>query len=136
MCAVDCTLNSDRGCTCSRKWRGPTCSARGVCGTALKCIDALLLPCGLYACDETRSVSSCCLQWCTHPSFCFSFRLFVHACLCRFYCLSPPQHVILADTINLLKAMQTKLQIEEAEICTLKQQAAAVGAIAAQHQVG
>jgi hypothetical protein len=44
--------------------------------------------------------------------------------------------VILADTINLLKAMQTKLQIEEAEICTLKQQAAAVGAIAAQHQVG
>jgi hypothetical protein len=52
------------------------------------------------------------------------------------FSLLPPQHVILADTINLLKAMQTKLQIEEAEICTLKQQAAAVGAIAAQHQVG
>jgi len=47
-----------------------------------------------------------------------------------------PKHVVLADTINLLKAMQTKLQIEEAEICTLKQQAAAVGAIAAQLQVG
>lgn len=47
-----------------------------------------------------------------------------------------PKHVVLADTINLLKAMQTKLQIEEAEICTLKQHAAAVGAIAAQHQVG
>jgi hypothetical protein len=47
-----------------------------------------------------------------------------------------PKHVVLSDTINLLKAMQTKLQIEEAEICTLKQQAAAVGAIAAQHHVG
>jgi hypothetical protein len=42
-----------------------------------------------------------------------------------------PKHVVLSDTINLLKAMQTKLQIEEAEICTLKQQAAAVTAIAA-----
>jgi hypothetical protein len=47
-----------------------------------------------------------------------------------------PKHVVLADTINLLKAMQTKLQIEEAEICTLKQHAAAVGAIAASHQAG
>uniref|UniRef100_A0A383VRD6 BHLH domain-containing protein n=1 Tax=Tetradesmus obliquus TaxID=3088 RepID=A0A383VRD6_TETOB len=42
-----------------------------------------------------------------------------------------PKHVVLSDTINLLKAMQAKLQIEEAEICTLKQQAAAVTAIAA-----
>lgn len=45
-----------------------------------------------------------------------------------------PKHVVLADTINLLKAMQAKLQIEEAEICTLKQQAAAVVAIAAAQQ--
>lgn len=50
-----------------------------------------------------------------------------------------PKHVVLSDTINLLKAMQAKLQIEEAEICTLKQQAAAVVAMAAaqqQHQQG
>jgi hypothetical protein len=45
-----------------------------------------------------------------------------------------PKHVVLSDTINLLRAMQTKLQLEEAEICTLKQQAAAVAALAAQQQ--
>jgi hypothetical protein len=51
-------------------------------------------------------------------------------------CVRRPKHVVLADTINLLKAMQTQLRIEEAEICTLKQQAAAVAAMAAQHQAG
>eukprot|EP00878_Enallax_costatus_P012540 GHUV01013098.1.p1 GENE.GHUV01013098.1~~GHUV01013098.1.p1 ORF type:complete len:481 (+),score=152.21 GHUV01013098.1:1302-2744(+) len=45
-----------------------------------------------------------------------------------------PKHVVLSDTINLLKAMQAKLQLEEAEICTLKQQAAAVVAMAASQQ--
>lgn len=45
-----------------------------------------------------------------------------------------PKHVVLADTINLLKSMQAKLQLEEAEIITLKQQAAAVVAMAASQQ--
>ncbi|KAF8065960.1 PSS2 [Scenedesmus sp. PABB004] len=45
-----------------------------------------------------------------------------------------PKHVVLADTIALLRAMQTKLAIEEAEITTLKHQAAAVAAMAAAQQ--